>query len=272
MIEIISPGRAFSPLARCIYCNSNDDDLRREHIIPFGLGGQVVLPRSSCRKCEVITGRIEQIALRGMLGRLRLRLGLPSRRKKVRPNTLPITFVGPDGTSSSHHIRVEEYPQYLVTFLMLPPGILMKRAPEETITVEPRLIVTRKGDEGPANWRTSVRIQPWAYLRMLTKIAHSYAVAELGWEAFHQFAPLLPDVILEKSNLVSHVIGRVGDSDGSGAELHALCCYSIVLNGMEYLVVDVALFAMMKAPIFRVVVGERPALSGLTDAPTQPSP
>jgi len=49
---------------RCIYCGSSDS-LQKEHVIPLALQGHFVLDHASCRRCAVITGRMEQEMLRG---------------------------------------------------------------------------------------------------------------------------------------------------------------------------------------------------------------
>jgi hypothetical protein len=98
MTEITAQPRVYPPVGFCIYCGSQGGDLRREHIIPFGLGGNAILPKAGCRACEAITGSFEQIALRGMLGKLRMRLGLQTRNKKDRPKALHLELINPDGS------------------------------------------------------------------------------------------------------------------------------------------------------------------------------
>lgn len=258
MIEILKPPRTYPPVGRCIYCKTEDSDLRREHIIPFGLGGNAVLPRASCRKCEAVTGRTEQIVLRGMLGPLRLRLDLPTRNKKDRPTRLNLEVVGPDGKTETENVDVRHYPQYLSTFVMPPPGILEGKSPGTTITITPRMITSQSHGSIDPKWRTSLVVQPWPFLRMLAKIAHAFAVAELGWRQFETFTPLLNEIILETSSQVSHFIGCISDARGAPHELHWLSGQSVVQTDTEYLVVDICLFASMRAPVFRAIVGKRP--------------
>src|SRR5579875_1815169 len=71
-------------VGRCIY-GDHDGPFSDEHIVPYGLGGDVILPAASCRDCATKTSRFEQQVLRTMMGPLRVRLGLPTRRKKERP-------------------------------------------------------------------------------------------------------------------------------------------------------------------------------------------
>src|SRR3954447_14879910 len=51
-MKLTSPPRVYPPVGFCIYCGTRKGDLRRENIIPFGLGGNLILPKASCRDCE----------------------------------------------------------------------------------------------------------------------------------------------------------------------------------------------------------------------------
>ena len=56
--------KVYQPVWRCIYCGAaptRKGALGKEHIIPQGLGGTLILPRASCRSCEDITKRIEKV-------------------------------------------------------------------------------------------------------------------------------------------------------------------------------------------------------------------
>ena len=81
--------KVYPPVGRCIYCGDTEQ-LTIEHIIPYGLGGRIELPESSCRKCCKVTSVFEHTCLRTMYGPLRLLYDLPSRRKKKRPKTLQL--------------------------------------------------------------------------------------------------------------------------------------------------------------------------------------
>jgi HNH endonuclease len=109
-MRLTSPPKVYPSVGRCIYCGAVNSDLRREHIIPFGLGGNLVLPRASCRACEALTGKIEQACLRGILGHFRIRHGFPTRRKKERPSTLPVQLVSANGDITIQQVPIKEYP------------------------------------------------------------------------------------------------------------------------------------------------------------------
>jgi 5-methylcytosine-specific restriction endonuclease McrA len=54
---------------KCIYCGAlvSDGKLGDEHIIPTSFGGNLILPRASCRNCERITTKIKDHCLKGPL-------------------------------------------------------------------------------------------------------------------------------------------------------------------------------------------------------------
>jgi hypothetical protein len=85
--------RTFEPDGRCIYCGTDSDPgaLQREHIIPYGLNGTLILPRASCPDCSKVTGALETFCLQHMFIDARTHLGLASRshRRNKKPRPAP---------------------------------------------------------------------------------------------------------------------------------------------------------------------------------------
>jgi 5-methylcytosine-specific restriction endonuclease McrA len=54
-------------IGRCIYCRTTDGPLTREHVIPKGLGGHLVLHEATCTPCQKLIGKIETAVLRDSL-------------------------------------------------------------------------------------------------------------------------------------------------------------------------------------------------------------
>jgi hypothetical protein len=58
VVAQLLPAIVVGDIGQCIYCDAVDD-LRTEHIIPFGLAGQHVLLNASCKACADKTALIE---------------------------------------------------------------------------------------------------------------------------------------------------------------------------------------------------------------------
>lgn len=109
------PSRTYPAVGRCIYCSSVDG-LQDEHIIPLGLGGRYLLPKASCRRCGGKTSVFERTCQRTMYGPLRLLYGLPSRRKKDRPETLPLKVKRSAGSDWEYILVPQSRYPFLLTF------------------------------------------------------------------------------------------------------------------------------------------------------------
>jgi hypothetical protein len=70
--------KTYPPAGLCVYCESVEQLLSREHIIARGLGGRLVLPEASCAQCRKITSEIEFMCLRAILGNVRVHLKYPT--------------------------------------------------------------------------------------------------------------------------------------------------------------------------------------------------
>jgi HNH endonuclease len=86
-LDVIGPKR-YRPVGQCIYCGSTQTPLTDEHVVPYALNGNWVLPKASCKDCSVITGRVEQEILREELWHLRTALNFQTRRPAERPATV----------------------------------------------------------------------------------------------------------------------------------------------------------------------------------------
>lgn len=112
----------YEPINRCIYCGDTSD-LRREHILPFGLSGTAVLPRSTCGQCAEITGRIERTVLHGPMWAVRVYRDLKSYRKhKNAPKAYPLT-VARGSNEEVVELPLENYPILLHFPIFSPPAL-----------------------------------------------------------------------------------------------------------------------------------------------------
>jgi hypothetical protein len=206
--------KVYPPVGHCIYCGTNGEKLSKEHVVPFGLAGNwMILPKASCRSCAEITRDIEQFCLRWMLGPLRIRLKMPTRREKERPSELPLEYIRIDGQKEQVMVPSKEFPLSCTGFKFPAPGLLRGLPPSEDAEGEVYIRYINgefQNHMQPEGQR--VKIGTFSILefsRMLAKIAHAYAIAEFGENTF---IPLLPDLILGKSTTPLYLVG--GDVSG----------------------------------------------------------
>lgn len=248
----------FEPVGHCIYC-SLTGDLSDEHVIPFGLDGNLILPAASCQRCAAITSRVERRVLHEMLGPFRSRLNLRTRRPKERRDSMPLEIHSPDGSIETKQVPREEFPALCIGYLWPAPGIL--RGVDPIDAFEHTEAVIRLVEDGverhlPADDRRARlgRFDVNVFARMLAKIAHAYAVGQIG-EA--RFEPLLLDLILERSNALPWLIGgEFGNlpREGDGG-LHNVQPIHVRIGDTSYWLVAIQLFAMLGLPRYFVVVG-----------------
>jgi len=258
--------RTYRPVGHCIYCGSTAG-LSDEHIIPLGLGGRFLLPAASCSICRDKTSKFERTCQRTMYGPLRLLYGLPSRRKKDRPETLQlkVKYVAEQGWEYIP-VAQDRYP-FLITF----PYLGMPRSlVGEDLSVAPGPVTSRlwiRGASASHNFHELLErlvtelgvhsVMPEAhadvaaFCRLLAKIAYSYAIAELdGSELESPLAGYASGADL--SNCL-HYIGSRDKDEPPTETLHDLALLHAPIG--EPMVVRVRLLSRLGTPTYYVVVG-----------------
>lgn len=186
------PSKVYAPLNRCAYCPATDD-LTNEHIIPFGFGGELILPKGSCKIHREATSKVEDFILRKYLCPLRSHLSLPSRKPAQRPDGYTLKLRR-GAHSWKQKVKLADHPGF-VRFMMFAdaPGRVAGRAREqETWSVRfvnaeifPD-IAARLARLGADSFEDAVTINAMALSRWIAKIGHCFAVAELGLNAFEE--------------------------------------------------------------------------------------
>lgn len=272
-----SAQKVYDPVWQCIYCgapHSKTSPLGREHIIPFCLGGHgYILPRSSCKKCTDYTGKFEEICARDFFGSFRVALGGPTRNPDQRPKSLPVTLVR-EGNEVESPIPIEQYPYITLILPQLGIANLMTGEPwqpEPLVALRSMFLIKQNvGSLSSPGAAAEIlgKFQFPPFLKLLCKMAHSFAVAEHGLGS-HKW--LLPQVIIGKGeNYTDYVGGLVpvpADVSSSfvppGLEKlpqvkHWLRCVNIEGHaGKRFLGVRIQLFFDF-APPYLVIVGEVP--------------
>ena len=258
----------YSPVGRCIYCGCAND-LTLEHVIPYGLGGKIELPKSSCYDCAKITSKFEHTCLRTMYGPLRLLYGMPSRRKKNRPSTLPLKIKKTANEDWSYtEVEQEKYP-FLILFPYFTVPLILSNAP---ISSNRGAVTNRLWIRGasPAyvfndllesltrelnvhSIMPEAKVHVSEFCQMLAKIAYSYAVGELGYGSFKPY--LLPSILKAELSDCDTYIGSLEKDEAPVELLHELSIGKSMKSNQ--IVVRVRLLSKLGTPTYFVVVGKK---------------
>jgi hypothetical protein len=261
------PDKVYAPARKCIYCGSHEG-LSDEHIIPYGLGGQWILPKASCPRCASVTSAFEGTCLHPMFGPFRMYYDFPTRRRGARPKTLPLKVKrrsGDDWTFAE--VEQEVYP-FLILFphYTLPDaisGLTSERRDSATKRHWIRGVSFRYGlfvhlEElartlGVVEIMPTAKVQTHEFSLLLAKIAHAFAVAELGGNAFHAF---LPAMIMDAdtSNSANYV-GGLPAVEPRSSNLHEVFFDSGVCTEPDIIAVRIRLIASAETPTYYVAVG-----------------
>lgn len=218
------------PVFTCIYCGSNGNNLSDEHIMPFGLNGDRILPKASCANCSKVTCKIENACLRQYFGNIRNKLRMKTRNKKQRSNFITAYKNENNGSQSEIILPIDDYPA--VFFLpRLKPAFSAQRYIEFR---DPSAFRTGFVYYGPphdkfaeilqSHGATTVDIGKFnidIFSRMLAKIAHGYCVAEFGYDNVKSY--VLDFIINDHghfSNWVGGQINEFGEIENQSANIN----------------------------------------------------
>ena len=252
--------RRYPPYGKCIYCDELQG-LTTEHIVPFGLGGNLELPQASCVRCATETSRVERAILRGELRPVRVFRALQSRRKhKDAPRTYPLVVVR-GGAEETVELPLEKYP-ILVPFPdFAPPRMATGQPSKPGIDVAGIVTVSFGADPasvirdlGATSIKPSVSTRPAQFARLVAKIAYSMAAATGALSLIKGPSPIR-GVILGTNTHIGDYVGTLTYPLGAhDSQLHRIVLLPDATTGQ--LVADVQLFSDSHAPRYGVLLGE----------------
>ena len=188
-------------------------------------------------------------------------MGLRGRQKIKGRNKLRVLLA--DG-SRSEPLSLEDHPSALIIPRMPVPTIYYKRHETEDLPPAVQISITPMGNDIIAKARRIGKeinltrgLSALQFYRLIAKIAHSFAVAELGFT----FAPYLINLIEANPPMfASHFVGGSFDDNPAPAnDLHEIE-FAPSLEGPvgdELLMVRIRLFANLGTPNHYAVVGSR---------------
>lgn len=230
------------PLNECMYCGAKEGEiietvvkkenikvtakLSDEHLIPFGLGGTLLLEKSSCQECARITAKIEQDVLKGFLYYPRIIGNLPTRRKKERPTEITLECIGEDEDVFQKDFTVSEAISILIMPVLEQAGCIQGvnfKPKELKVTSIDHKLLGRNVDffiksNNLSGLRFPIRLNVHAFVRMLAKIAYGYHVAMNGMFPREE-SPLLPIIFGKNIEIGYSAQDYVGSSNESKVEV-----------------------------------------------------
>jgi len=250
----------YKHIGYCIYCGTTSN-LRREHIVPLGLSGTAVLPKSTCGQCAKITGCVEQTVLRGPMWAVRVYRDLKSRTKhKDSPKTYPLTVFRGE-RQEEIKLSAKEYPILLSFPIFSPPAFLNPEGYTSGIRLKGVATVCfgpRPEDVATKLCATKIQLtQDYEYVtfaRMLAKIAYAFAAAESQLRFIEGSATVLP-AILGKADDIGKWVGTLTQPLQSyGGSLHRILVHKDKEKGL--LIGEVQLFSDSQTPSYGVILGK----------------
>jgi hypothetical protein len=251
----------YAKVGRCIYCWPNDHEggLTREHVVPIGMGGGIILPDSSCEKCRKVTHNFETACMKRALLPYRYHTGLVRHLDQL-PEQIPLgVTIGPEAIGQ--HVAPDDHPYCLVLpKLEGPPGIPAGLIPAQShFKIRYQLMVLSEEvqasveEHGRGHIHTHmINFEP--YWKMVAKIAYGFAVGDIGLDGFR---PLIHDFITgKKPELGAYLIGDCPDALVEPEGHHQLAWKFEVTQKHAWISVMVGLFrGHGAAPTYSVIVG-----------------
>jgi len=251
----------FSPVCKCIYCG-REDQLTDEHVVPLALGGDLILPKSSCKTCNTITSKFELNVLRGYMSEARSVGNLPSRRKKNRPISVATTVIRSDESTTQIDVPVAKALAFLqmpifepVSFVYGPgPRIGARITAIETLKFGPDFQAFL-ADHKAVGISGKVRIDVNSFTKLLAKMAYSYYIGVNGLfpRAESPALALLLGNVDSPSNWIGSTFLSIARNNSTA--LHTLATKSLSMpDGSSRELVLIQLFSASKSCTYEVVV------------------
>lgn len=252
-------------IGSCIYCGSKSK-LSDEHVLPYGLGGKLVLKKASCVDCARVTARLEERLLRGQWWPYRKILGVKTR-SGTYPKYRPVHLVPLLGEKRSVQVLSDDYP-VVIFFEFDTPSLLANKLRPETPFAKSAFIKQIRPNPSRILEDGALRaLLPWEkveypmnfessdILRLVAKIAHGYAIHQNGLAACKDY--FLPKLILGNGDgALTHVGGC--SSELLKPKLHGNELNSIFASVRgDFQIVNIQFFRDFgdAPPIYEAIVG-----------------
>jgi hypothetical protein len=221
--------------------------------MPLGCGGDQTLLKASCRNCEAITSRHEDIVQHKVLHVMRAIAGYP-RNKGKKPIQEAEFEVKRNGEKSREFLRIKDVPFAAAAPDLPLPQVLNPYA--KTVTPDDltyQCVYRRNkpfGDYDEIAFPGEFPLE--SFYRTLAKIGHCCGVWEYGIDGFESFMP--PFILGGRKDYGLYVGISPGVLDWDLSE-HCIGHRNFIWHGQTLLSVGIRFFARAMFPTYEVVIG-----------------
>lgn len=257
----------YHSIGRCIYCGIKDEKLTDEHVIPFALGGTMILRDSCCESCRDITCRCERNPLNENWAEVRACLDYPSRKRNFENEYFKLDVVLKNGEDKTLNLKKKEVlglAQFLEYNL---PAIFNKEQYKNGITVRGASCFRFGKDLDKFGNKYNIKQIKYSvehkgnnFEIMLAKIAYTFVIACLGLDCFEECF-VLPSILRKVDDIGlwlgcdpnGKIIPLIGIQNGKNAL--KIGTFKPLGTDKELIMVRMKFFANTDTPEYIVVVG-----------------
>lgn len=244
----------------CIYCGSTEQ-LSREHVVPYALGGTLTITEGSCEGCRKKTHAFETDVLTGPMRMVRYIQNLPSSTNhRSVPKTVELLVKLGDETEQRIEVPIAKAPIFLTFYEFGEPKYL---DPLRCVNLETGAVVTGSYGQDPRQVLSELSakgmtiaappMRPVAFARMIAKIAYCFAFAQ-GHSTKLENPGELINAFMEDPDTIGRFVGSIPPPftkyEGVGIRFAIK-----VLESERIAYAEVQLFAASGAPTYIVVLG-----------------
>jgi hypothetical protein len=231
-----------------------------------GLGGTIELLEASCRKCESTTSAFEAKVIQSIFDIPRRALGVRTRAKTANPRLPFKVVVG--GADVELRVPFDVHPKLLLMPHYGAPNIVSGLPPERCNLSGVWFHYFKDSGLTPTDLKAqghegaySPPLDTVSFAQFLAKIAHAFAVSQVGFRAFKPFLCEALRTDFGKKGVWAeryHFVGGRPDNYPASSALHELGILLTKPIDKWLVVVRIRLFACLGAPIYLVAVGALP--------------
>ena len=255
-------------IGKCIYCGGAFDKLTDEHVIPFALGGTMVLHNASCEECRDITSRYERNPLNENWSEIRACLDYPSRKRKFENETfgLHVTLKNKEETvlrlKKSEVLGIAQFLEFALPGFFLKSGVYKKGSIVTGNSVFGFGVDIKQflQKHNIKQFSFSDEYKSTNFEKMIARIAYCFTIACFGYDCFSERL-VLPSILNQKDDIgfwfgcdpMQEITSSIGKQNGKNAI--KLGILQKKNSTKRYVVVRLKFFANTDTPEYIVVVG-----------------